>query len=70
MLYRRAEMLGGRDVMRAALSKLVPLGRMATADDIARGIVFLASEEASMMTGSELMIDGGMTAWILSAFES
>ncbi len=39
-----------------------PLGRMAQAVDIARGILFLASDDASFMTGTELVIDGGWTA--------
>ncbi len=40
----------------------VPLGRMATSDEIAYGILFLASNESSFITGSELVIDGGVTA--------
>ena len=40
----------------------VPMGRLGTADDIAYGILYLASDEASFMTGSELVIDGGMIA--------
>ena len=40
----------------------VPMGRMAVADEIAYGILYLASNEASFVTGSELVIDGGMTA--------
>jgi NAD(P)-dependent dehydrogenase (short-subunit alcohol dehydrogenase family) len=39
-----------------------PLGRIGTVDDIAYGVLFLASEESSFMTGSELVIDGGWTA--------
>jgi NAD(P)-dependent dehydrogenase (short-subunit alcohol dehydrogenase family) len=35
---------------------------MAQAEDIARGILYLASDDSSFMTGSELVIDGGMTA--------
>ncbi|MDP3061930.1 MAG: glucose 1-dehydrogenase [Chloroflexota bacterium] len=39
-----------------------PLGRLAMPADIAWGVLFLASDEASFMTGSELVIDGGLTA--------
>ena len=39
-----------------------PLGRLGTAADVAYGVLFLASDEASFMTGSELVIDGGRTA--------
>ena len=39
-----------------------PIGKIGTADDIAYGILYLASDESSFVTGTELMIDGGMTA--------
>jgi cyclopentanol dehydrogenase len=39
-----------------------PLGRLGTPQDIAPGILYLASDESSFVTGSELVIDGGMTA--------
>ena len=39
-----------------------PMGRLGTAEDIANGVLFLASDESSWMTGAELVIDGGMTA--------
>ena len=39
-----------------------PVGRYGTVDDIANGVIFLASDESSYMTGSELVIDGGVTA--------
>jgi NAD(P)-dependent dehydrogenase (short-subunit alcohol dehydrogenase family) len=39
-----------------------PLGRLAVPEDIAPGILYLASDEASFVTGAELVIDGGMTA--------
>ena len=39
-----------------------PIGRFGQPEDIAYGVLFLASDEASFMTGSELVIDGGLTA--------
>ena len=39
-----------------------PLGRLGVPEDIAPGIIYLASDEASFVTGSELVIDGGMIA--------
>ncbi len=40
----------------------IPLGRLGNANDIASGILYLASDESSFVTGSELVIDGGVTA--------
>lgn len=40
-----------------------PMGRLARAEEIARGAVFLASDDASFMTGADLLLDGGYTAW-------
>lgn len=47
---------------RAASEGRVPLGRIGTAEDVANAALFLASDESSYMTGSELIVDGGMTA--------
>ncbi|MFR9806262.1 SDR family NAD(P)-dependent oxidoreductase [Pseudonocardia sp. RS010] len=51
-----------RGEARTALDALHPLGGTGTPDDIAWGVVYLASDEARWVTGSELVIDGGYTA--------
>jgi NAD(P)-dependent dehydrogenase (short-subunit alcohol dehydrogenase family) len=45
-----------------ALENLHPLGHLGEPDDIGYGVVYLASDEAKFITGSELVIDGGYTA--------
>ncbi|MBM3935156.1 MAG: glucose 1-dehydrogenase [SAR202 cluster bacterium] len=47
---------------RAASVSRVPLGRIGTPADVAYGALYLASDESSFVTGSELVIDGGLTA--------
>lgn len=46
----------------AELGKLHPIGRVGLPKDIANGVLFLASDDASFITGTELVIDGGYTA--------
>lgn len=54
---------GGTDTEKyRALVNLHPIGRLGEPDDIAYGIVYLASDESKFVTGSELVIDGGYTA--------
>ena len=48
--------------LEAEYRQRVPLGRFGTTEDIAYGVLYLASDEASFVTGSELVIDGGSTA--------
>ncbi|WP_413729876.1 GolD/DthD family dehydrogenase [Sodalis sp. RH22] len=45
------------------MKKLIPLGRFAYTDEIAAAIVFFASNGSDMITGADLMIDGGFTIW-------
>lgn len=42
---------------------MTPMGRLGLPEDIANGILYLASEESAWVTGIELVIDGGETAW-------
>jgi NAD(P)-dependent dehydrogenase (short-subunit alcohol dehydrogenase family) len=49
---------GGEERMRI-ISGNVPLGRFGTPDEIAKAVVFLASEDSSYITGAELFVDGG-----------
>jgi NAD(P)-dependent dehydrogenase (short-subunit alcohol dehydrogenase family) len=44
---------------RQLISSAVPLGRLGTPDEIAKAVVFLASDDASYITGAELFVDGG-----------
>ena len=44
------------------LESMVPMGRLGQPDEVASAVLFLASDESSFMTGSELIIDGGINA--------
>jgi len=46
--------------IRAGLTASVPLGRIGTPDEIAKAVVFLASDDSSFVAGVELFVDGGM----------
>lgn len=48
--------------LRTDILARIPLGRFGTTDDVAGAVVFLASDEARMITGHTLLIDGGWTA--------
>jgi len=60
----RARNLGTNDLDAARHQSLerLPIGRLGTVTDIAKGIVFLASDDAGFMTGAGLVVDGGTTA--------
>ena len=46
----------------ALMHSRIPMGRFGESDEVAYGVLYLASDEASYVTGSELVIDGGWTA--------
>jgi 3-oxoacyl-[acyl-carrier protein] reductase len=50
-----------RDERREEIERQIPLGRLAAPEEIAAVIVFVASDDASYMTGSTLHVDGGLT---------
>jgi NAD(P)-dependent dehydrogenase (short-subunit alcohol dehydrogenase family) len=60
----RAQRTGSNDTgpARKTVTDTVPWGRLGVATDIAKGIVFLASDDAGYMTGAGLVVDGGVTA--------
>lgn len=62
MVENFAKSTGAAAEARKALDALHPLGHIGEPDDIAWGVVYLASDEAKFITGSELVIDGGYTA--------
>ncbi len=53
---------GDRDAFFEALSEAHPLGRPGVPMDVAYGVLYLSSDESTWVTGSELVIDGGITA--------
>ena len=54
---------GQDENFRARYEARTPLGRMATESDVAGAIVYLLSPEAAYITGHNLVVDGGWTAW-------
>jgi NAD(P)-dependent dehydrogenase (short-subunit alcohol dehydrogenase family) len=48
--------------MRSGLNTIVPLRREGTAEDVAKLVLFLASDDSSYCTGAEFIVDGGLTA--------
>ena len=62
MVQKHLSSVGDVEVGRKATDALHPLGHMGEPDDVAWGVVYLGSDEAKFVTGTELVIDGGYTA--------
>ena len=62
MLHQEMEEMGGADRVRHLFEQKHPLGRISQPEEIARAMLFLASDEASFITGAALPVDGGLTA--------
>lgn len=54
------DFMGGRQAQDAVVAQIVPLQRQGTPEEIAAGILYLASDASSYMTGQALVIDGGV----------
>ena len=62
LIERLFEQEADPEAAKAAIAARHPLGRFARPEEIAEAILFLASEEASFITGAVLPVDGGYTA--------
>jgi NAD(P)-dependent dehydrogenase (short-subunit alcohol dehydrogenase family) len=55
--------LGGEELMRPRFAARHPLNRISSPEEIARAVLFLASNDSSFITGAALPVDGGRSAW-------
>ena len=63
---RLAKTVAGNDAQKLidARNAVVPMGHMGTGWDVAHAVLFLASDEAGYITGTEIIVDGGLTTFM------
>ncbi len=68
LLEPMAVELGGRDRLREVMGSKIPMGRMVRPEEVAAAILFLASNEASMINGTGLPVDGGVLSGMIGRY--
>ncbi len=63
LLEKEMDDLGGRETQRPRFASRHPMNRIATPEEVAHAVAFLASDDASFITGTALSVDGGRAAW-------
>jgi NAD(P)-dependent dehydrogenase (short-subunit alcohol dehydrogenase family) len=63
MLQAEMEDLGGVAKMKQVFAARHPMNRIASPEEVAQVVLFLASDESSFVTGASIPVDGGRTAW-------
>ena len=61
--FLNPERLGADEEFVKKTNEKIPLGRFGKPEEITGAVIFLASDAASFVTGTEIVIDGGWTAW-------
>lgn len=63
MYFGASERVGGQEVLDYGMADVYPIGRNGYPEEVAACVLFLASDEASFVTGHNLVVDGGITAF-------